>query len=42
MISIAKQEKKYDLTALGQKCSGAVFLYAAQFPKTKIPDYLGT
>lgn len=41
MISIIKQEKKYDLAALGQKCSGAVFI-PAQFPKQKITDYLGT
>lgn len=34
MISIAKQEKKYDLATLGQKCSGAVFI-CSTIPKAK-------
>ena len=34
MISITRQEKKYDLTALGQKCSGAVFI-CSTIPKAK-------
>lgn len=34
MISIARQEKKYDIAAPEQKCSGAVFI-PSTIPKAK-------
>jgi len=37
MISITRQGKKYDLTALGQKCSGAVFYMQHNSQSKKFP-----
>ena len=37
MISIARQEKKYDLNALEQICSGAVFYMQHNSPIKKFP-----